>query len=275
MDKRLTFIGGGNMGRAIVGGLIAQGYDADLVRVADPSVETRAALARDFGIFVTPDNVEALAGSEIVVLAVKPQIMKDVAQGIARVVARSAPLVLSVAAGIGTRHLAAWLGGATPIVRVMPNTPALIGSGAAALYAGPAVTPDLRRAAQTIMESVGLAIWVDEEAHMDAVTALSGSGPAYFFLVLELLEAAAVELGLPQDTARQLAVETAYGAASLARESGADPKILRQQVTSPGGTTERALKELHDGGLADLINAALGAASRRSVELADEFGTTG
>ena len=274
MDKRVTFIGGGSMGRAIIGGLIATGYRADYIRAADPSPAARRILTEQFSIFVTDDNVKAMDDSEIVVLAVKPQIMKDVALGIAPALRHGAPLVLSIAAGIGTGHLLAWLGAGTPVVRVMPNTPALIGHGAAALYAGPTVDAGQRAAAEAIMRSVGVAIWVEDESQIDIVTALSGSGPAYFFLIAELLEAGAIELGLPQSVARQLVLQTAYGAAKLARDSESDPKILREQVTSPGGTTEQALNAFHNGDLAGLIKTALEAAQQRSIELAEQFGKT-
>lgn len=271
-DPNIAFLGAGNMGRAIIGGLIAGGEPPASITVSDPDPHARARIGEAYGIPIAVDNPAAVAAADVVVLAVKPQQLKGVAREIAASIAARRPLVLSLAAGIGTASLAAWLGEATPIVRTMPNTPALIGRGATAMYATAAVTNELRASAERIMRTVGVAVWVDEEELMDGVTALSGSGPAYFFLFIECLETAAIGLGLPAATARLLALETAAGAAELARQAGVEPGTLRAQVTSPGGTTEQAIKVFQDGGLAGLVTEALAAAARRSRQLALEFG---
>ena len=272
MERGLAFIGGGNMGRAIIGGLLAQGYAASRIRVADPEPAARALVAERYGVLATADNAEAVAEADVVVLAVKPQQLKAVAEALRPALAVRRPLVLSIAAGITTTLLSAWLGGELPIVRSMPNTPALVGRGIAGLYAGPDVAADLREAAAGILGAVGRAVWVEREDLIDAVTALSGSGPAYFFLVLEALEAAGTALGLEPATARTLAIETGLGAAELASRSEFDPATLRAQVTSKGGTTERALAVLTGGGLPALFDTALRAARDRARELAQELG---
>jgi pyrroline-5-carboxylate reductase len=210
--------------------------------------------------------------SDLVVLAVKPQVMPEVARELADIVRSKQPLVISIAAGIRSADLHRWLGGQCALVRCMPNTPALIQSGATALFAGPAVTDSQRDLAETILRAVGLVLWIDDENLMDAVTALSGSGPAYLMLVIEALQDAGRTLGLPAETARLLALQTAFGAAKMALESNEDVATLRQRVTSPGGTTEKALAVLEDGGLRTLFNDALYAARDRSRELAEQFG---
>lgn len=272
MQQRIAFIGGGNMARAIIGGLLAQGYSARLIAVADPDPAARTQLETRFGVSAAETGDSVVAGAGILVLAVKPQQMKDVAMGLAAAVARERPVVISIAAGITTGLLERWLGTTTAIVRSMPNTPALVGRGAAAMFANHAAGEHARRDAELILRAVGLALWVEDEALLDTVTALSGSGPAYFFLVLEALETAAAQLGLAPEVARTLAIETAGGAAELARQSEFGPRQLREQVTSKGGTTEQALKVLQDGQLPALFAQALQAARRRAQELAAEFG---
>lgn len=271
MSKRIVSIGGGNMGRAIIGGLLAKGHAKDSITVVDPSPEARALVAREFDVAVVAETT-TLNDAEIVLLAVKPQIMHNVVRALAGSRGGARPLFISIAAGITTSQLAEWLGGDVPIVRVMPNTPALVGCGAAALFATQAVAAAEREAAESILNAVGIAVWVDDESLLDVVTAVSGSGPAYFFLIMEILEKIAVELGLESAIARRLSVETARGAAELARESASSPGTLREQVTSPGGTTERALEVLGAGGIEDLFRAALGAAEQRSRELARAAG---
>lgn len=268
----IGFIGGGNMARSLIGGLIADHTPNDSIRVSEPDTDVRDALARDFGIRVTDDNAALAADSEVVVLAVKPQVMKPVAESIAQQVQQRQPLLVSIAAGIRSDDLERWLGGDCALVRSMPNTPALVGSGATGLYANPRVSQAQRDIAESLLRAVGLTLWVEDEAQMDAVTALSGSGPAYFFLILEALQAAGEKLGLSADAARLLAMQTAYGAAKMALESPEEAATLRQRVTSPGGTTERALQVLEQGGLRELFAKALSAASDRSVELAKMFG---
>lgn len=269
---RITFIGGGNMARSIIGGLVADGYPPDRISAADPGEDQRARLEHDFGATTGTDNDALAAAADVVVLAVKPQIMATVATGLAAAVGRSRPLVISVAAGIRERALARWLGYDGPIVRCMPNTPALIQCGVSALYANAAVTADQRATTETILAATGTVVWIDDESQMDTVTAVSGSGPAYWFAIMEALERAATTRGLPAATARTLVLGTALGAARMANEAGDDPATLRANVTSKGGTTAAALAAFAEGGLTDLVDSAVEAACRRSTELGDELG---
>lgn len=268
----LAFIGCGNMARSLIGGLIADGWDPSRIRAADMDPAQLERITGTYPISTYTQNEAAAAAADVVVLAVKPQIMAAVARELAATVARHQPLVISIAAGIREPALRSWLGGQTAIVRSMPNTPALVQSGVAALYANPAVSEAQRSIAESILRAVGLAIWVEEEAQMDAVTALSGSGPAYFFLFMEALQTAGCELGLPPRTARLLTLQTAFGAAKMALESSEDASALRRRVTSPGGTTECAVAVLEENGFAGMVSKALQAAAARSRELADEFG---
>ena len=272
-NTTLTFIGGGNMAGSLIGGLIADDWDPARIRVADTSTQRLEQLSQQFPIRTTTSNTDAADQADIIVLAVKPQVIKSVAQELADIVAQQQPLVVSIAAGIPASALGNWLGKSTAIVRAMPNTPAMVQSGAAALYANASVSEDQRSIAESILRAVGVVIWVDDEAQMDAVTALSGSGPAYFFLFMEALQMAGQELGLPQDTARLLALQTAFGAAKMALESNEDAATLRHQVTSPGGTTEHAIRTFQEGAFEALVSKALLAAATRSRELAAEFGT--
>ena len=271
-NTRLAFIGAGNMARSLIGGLIADGWNPATISVADPDSNQLSALASRFQVRTDTDNHQVTANSEVVVLAVKPQVMRSVAVDLAAAVQEARPLVISVAAGIRTVDLARWLGGECALVRCMPNTPALVQSGATALFATQAVSAAQKDVAENILRAVGLALWVDDEALMDAVTALSGSGPAYIFLVIEALQEAGQQLGLKEKTAKLLALQTAFGAAKIALESSDEAAVLRQRVTSPGGTTEKALEVLEDGHLRALFNDALTAARDRSRELARQFG---
>lgn len=271
-NHTLSFIGGGNMARSLIGGLIADGWPAVRLRVADPNPEQCKMLAGRFGIATATDNLAAVQSADVLLLAVKPQVMREVAQSIAAAVQARRPLVISIAAGIRTTDLDRWLGGDCAIVRCMPNTPAMVQSGATGLFATARVTMAQRDLAESILRAVGLTLWLDDEGQMDAVTALSGSGPAYFFLIMEAMQAAGVQLGLPADTARLLTLQTALGAAKMALESDEDAGTLRQRVTSPGGTTERALAVMEAGNLRDLMQKALTAARDRSRELADQLG---
>ncbi|MEJ2393707.1 MAG: pyrroline-5-carboxylate reductase [Candidatus Thiodiazotropha sp.] len=271
-NNNLTFIGGGNMASSLIGGLIADGYNSRQITVSDPDTEQLARLAARFDIHTETDNNKAIEQAKIVVLAVKPQALEKVARGIAESMTRVRPLVISIAAGIQETALREWLGGEVALVRSMPNTPAMIQSGATGLYAGPGVSDEQRDMAESILRSVGLTRWVDDESLMDAVTAVSGSGPAYFFLVMEAMEAAASEMGLDPESARLLTLQTALGAARMAMESSDSPATLRQKVTSPGGTTEEALKILEEGHLRELFAAALSGAQRRSRELSNLLG---
>lgn len=267
MEQRIVSIGGGNMGRAIIGGLLAQGYKKELLSIVDPDPDAQQIVTQELGLDAAP-SVTNLIGAEIVLLAVKPQNMKLVAEELSPLISNFRPLLISIAAGITTTQLARWLGYDGPIVRAMPNTPALVGRGAAALFATSNATEEERVSALEIINTVGFAEWVDDEDLLDIVTALSGSGPAYYFLVMELLEKIAIELGLDPSLARKLSIETAYGASLLARQSSNTPGQLREQVTSPGGTTESALEVLSNGDLESLFRNALKAAHERSRALA-------
>ncbi len=271
-DTNIGFIGGGNMARSLIGGLVADGVAPQRLWVAEPDAERRAGLAAQFGVNITAGNSELVAAVDTLVLAVKPQQMQDVCREIAAAVQARGSLVISIAAGVRLAALQQWLDGEPALVRTMPNTPALVQSGATALYASPQVSKTQRELAEGIMRAVGLTLWLDEEAQMDAVTALSGSGPAYFFLVMEAMQQAGMQLGLTADMARLLTLQTAFGAAKMALESREDAAVLRRQVTSPGGTTERAIGILQQGGLETLFTQALSGARDRSQELAALLG---
>lgn len=274
MKKRIAFVGGGNMATCLIGGLIARGTLAASIAVAEPVAAQREALQRRFGIQATATGADAVGEADLVVLAVKPQQMAEAARSIAAVVAQRKPLVISIAAGIRLADLARWLGPGVPLVRTMPNLPALIDAGVSALYAGDEVGAEARADAEAILSACGRTVWVPAEDQMDAVTAVSGTGPAYFFLLIEVLQAAAVELGLDPVTARTLCLETAQGAGRMAAASGVEPAQLRAQVTSKGGTTAAALEVLEDAGLRAILTRAVAAAARRSNELAREYGAT-
>ena len=271
-QPRIAFLGGGNMARSLIGGMLQHGFQSDRIAVADPNAAQRDTLAAQFGVAVSADNAEAASNAGVVVFAVKPQVFREAATSVAEPLSRSQPLVVSIAAGIAEPDIRRWLAYDAAIVRVMPNTPALVGCGASALYANQFVTAQQRQLAATLLEAVGIALWLDDERHMDAVTAVSGSGPAYFFLLMEVMEAAARELQLPADVARKLVLQTALGAARMASESDTAPGTLRQQVTSPGGTTAAALKVLMDADFGGLLQRALTAARDRGAELSLEFG---
>ncbi|MGO9038759.1 MAG: pyrroline-5-carboxylate reductase [Steroidobacteraceae bacterium] len=270
--RRLAFIGGGNMAAALVGGLTKRGLPGERIVVADPSELQLQRLMRDYGVRSAPDNASAVTGAEVVILAVKPQQMRVVALALSPHLAASKPLVISVAAGIPHAALARWFGAHIAVVRTMPNRPALNGFGATGLYAPPSVGAANRALAESIMAAVSATVWVEHESQMDTVTALSGSGPAYFFLFMEALEAAAHERGLPNEVAHKLTLETAFGAAQMARQSAESLAALREQVTSKGGTTAAAIEVLDAAGLRAIVAHAIAAADRRSAELAAEFG---
>ncbi|MEX2479903.1 MAG: pyrroline-5-carboxylate reductase [Gammaproteobacteria bacterium] len=272
MQVTYAFIGAGNMGRALIGGLIAAGHPTDAIRVVETDPAARAACRDAFALEASSDLSAAGRDADVIVLAVKPQNMRQAADALAAEV-RTDPLYLTVAAGITSGQLASWIGRAVPIVRAMPNTPALIGAGIAALYANGQVSAKQREQAARLLDAVGHALWLDDESQMDAVTALSGSGPAYFFLFIEHLEAAGEALGLPAALARRLALETAYGASRLARESTQAPAALRAQVTSPGGTTEAALACFAEAGFGEMVVAALTKARDRAVALSRQMDT--
>ncbi|TAN51445.1 MAG: pyrroline-5-carboxylate reductase [Methylococcaceae bacterium] len=268
----IGFIGGGNMAYALIGGLLTDGFSPQNIYVTDPEQDKLATLAQQFRVNTGSDNNAAVANCDIVVLAVKPQVLAEVARGIAQAVNARKSLVVSIAAGVRVADLQRWLGEDAAIVRCMPNTPALVKTAATALYANNRVADSQLEAAESVLRAVGLAVWVDDENLLDAVTALSGSGPAYFFLFMEAMESAGRELGLDADTARLLTQQTALGAAKIAIESSESPEMLRRRVTSPGGTTEQAVLTLEQGGLRNLVQNAMQAALRRSVAMSDQFG---
>lgn len=266
-DTTIAFIGGGNMATSLVGGLLARDWPKENITAADPSGEARSRLESRFGIMTHGDNVKAAESADVVVLAVKPQVIGEVARGLADTIAANEALVISIAAGVTTEALSDRLGRNVPIVRVMPNTPALIGAGASALYANDEVSPEQHELAESLMAAAGETAWVDDEDHMHAVTAISGSGPAYFFYLLESLIAAGREAGLPEDLARRLVLKTGQGACRMALDSGEPPEELRRRVTSPGGTTERATEILDQANVRDSIRDAVLGATERSREL--------
>lgn len=271
-SKTITFIGGGNMAASLIGGLVADGYNPKHILVSDPDSDKLAGLAARYGIQAAADNTTAVSRSDVLVLAVKPQVLKEVAHELAPAVQEHKPLTISIAAGVRSTDIDQWLGGEISLVRTMPNTPAMIQAGATVLFACPQVSGEQQNLAESILRSVGLTRWVEDEAKMDAITALSGSGPAYFFLVMEAMEQAGLELGIPAETARLLTLQTALGAARMAIESSDGPALLREKVTSPGGTTERALGILEEGNLRELFSNALTGARDRSIELSDLLG---
>jgi len=266
----LTFIGGGNMATALAGGLAAKGFDARRMKVVEVLPEARQRLAATLGVAVFESPAGAAPFGDVVVLAVKPQQMREAARAVAPHLSEA--LVLSIAAGIRLADLGRWLGGYARLARCMPNTPALIGLGVTGLYARPEVDAAQRAQAQAVLEAVGEVIWVDDEALLDPVTAVSGSGPAYVFHFIEALERAAREVGLDAAAARRLALGTVRGAAELAARSAEPPATLRERVTSKGGTTERALASLRADGFEALVARAVRAANERARELGLELG---
>ena len=269
-NMRIAFIGAGNMASSLIGGLLAKGLDAAQIRASDPGAETRARVSAEHGIELFADNAQAVQDADVIVIAVKPQVMKAVCQDL-RAHLEPHQLLISIAAGITCTSLQNWLGN-QPLVRCMPNTPALLGKGVSGLFATAAVTAEQRQQAEDLLSAVGIAVWVDTEAQIDAVTAVSGSGPAYFFLLIEAMADAGVKLGLPREVARQLAEQTALGAAHMAVGSDVDAAELRRRVTSPAGTTEAAIKSFQADGFAASVEKALSAAAHRSAEMAEQLG---
>lgn len=265
----ITFIGSGNMASALIGGMVKQGVAASNIIVAGPVQEQLDGLQKQLGVRITSDNASAVREADIVVFAIKPQIFRMVLEDLREAVAESQPLLLSIAAGITTTAMTDWLQQPAAVVRCMPNTPALVQQGATGMFANDQVSESQKQLAQSVMDAVGISLWLDIESQIDAVTAVSGSGPAYFFLVMEAMEAAAIKMGLEPDTARRLTQKTALGAATLASDGNQDPAQLRVNVTSPGGTTEKALQAFEKGGLKPLFEAAMEEAKQRSIELAE------
>lgn len=268
----IAFIGGGNMATSLVAGLIADGYEPQSLCVAEPDQSRRQTLSERYGVRAVAANREALAGADTLILCVKPQLAPAVCQEIADLATSAKLLVISIMAGVTESSIQRWLGAELAVVRCMPNTPAMVQTGAIGLHASPQVDADGRNRAETILRAVGLTRWVERESLIDAVTALSGSGPAYFFLLMEAMEEAGVELGLDSETARLLTIQTALGAARMAVESDLPPARLREQVTSPNGTTERALGVFEHAGLRGLVGRALAAAATRAAEISETIG---
>ena len=263
----ITFIGGGNMARSLIAGLIRQGMPAAHIHVAEPVAELREALAADFGVQTHDNATDAAAQGDTWLLAVKPQVLRDVCQSLQGLAQAQKPLVISIAAGITSPQLQRWLGGSLPVVRAMPNTPALLGAGVTGLYATPAVDAQQHAQAERVLASAGRTVWIDDEAQMDSVTAVSGSGPAYVFLLAEAMEAAGIAQGLPAEAARTLVVQTLLGASRMLDEAGESPAELRRRVTSPNGTTQAAIENFQAGGFEALVEKALRAAQVRGQEL--------
>ena len=264
----IGFIGAGNMAASLIGGLRAKNWPADCLCAADPHIATLDALVQQHGIAACSDNLAVVSRSDIVVLAVKPQVMRSVVDALAPSVAARRPLLISIAAGIPIANLSQWLDDDTlPVVRCMPNTPALVQLGASGLFANACVSEAQRAQADSILAAVGTTAWLASEAQLDAVTALSGSGPAYFFLLMEAMAAAGQQQGLPAEVALQLTLQTALGAATMAQRSDVSPAELRRRVTSPGGTTEQAITYFQQAGFEDTVAGALAAAAHRSDEL--------
>lgn len=267
---RIAFIGAGNMAASLIGGLLAQGMEASRIRASDPGANTRTKIQAEHGIEVFEHNDQAIADADVIVLAVKPQVMKAVCQSLQPSLVPG-QLIVSIAAGITCQSLQAWLG-PRPVVRCMPNTPSLLRQGASGLYATEEVSTQQRQQAEQLLSAVGITVWLDQEQQIDAVTAVSGSGPAYFFLLIEAMTTAGERLGLSRQTASQLTLQTALGAAHMATASDVDAGELRRRVTSPAGTTEAAIKSFQGNGFEALVEQALQAAAQRSAELAEQLG---
>ncbi len=267
-NDRVTVIGSGNMGTSLVAGLISTGFTSSHVTISDPDKSKLLALQKKFHVNISTDNTEAANTADCIILAVKPQEMRSVATALAPLVQMKKPLLISIAAGIHESQLQRWLGGNIAIVRCMPNMPALIRCGASALYANTFVSSEQRKQAESILSAISSIVWLEEESQMDAVTALSGSGPAYVFLLIEMLQEAGKTMGLSEDIAGKLTRQTVYGAARMVLESTESAKALRIKVTSPGGTTEAAIHQLEQNKIRDIVTHALQAAKKRSEELA-------
>ncbi|GAB3678765.1 pyrroline-5-carboxylate reductase [Salinisphaera aquimarina] len=271
MDHSIVFVGGGNMATSLISGLRSAGHDGGAITVVEPDDDKRDSLSRDYGVNCVANADGDTLAADVLVLAVKPQMMRNVTQDLATRMAHARPLVISIAAGVPLAGLRAWLGEELAYVRCMPNTPSLIGAGATGLYADDSVNAEQREIAEAVLATAGMTAWVAREELLDAVTATSGSGPAYFFAFMEAMQAGARELGLDEHTARELVLHTALGAARMAIESGDDPGTLRKKVTSPGGTTERALDTFADGELSQLVRKAMQAAADRADSLGQEL----
>jgi len=270
LSVSIGFVGGGHMASALIGGLLGKGFAPGQLQVVEVSAEARERLRQRFGIDARASLDRGFTSCECVVLAIKPQQLREVARTLMGSMRHQ--LVISIAAGIRTEHLSRWLGDYRRIVRAMPNTPAVLGCGMSALYAAPSANASERNLAESILSAVGETLWLNDENAMDAVTAVSGSGPAYVYYFIEALEEAARHQGLDAGAARQLTLQTVLGAARVATECPEDAAALRARVTSPGGTTERAIQLLEGAGLKEIVARAVDAAAERSRELGAEFG---
>jgi pyrroline-5-carboxylate reductase len=268
--NKIGFIGGGNMASSLMSGLIASGHPAEQLWVSDVNPDTLSHLAATLNVHTSTNNDDVINAVDVIVLAVKPQVLAEVAKNAAGLVQQKKSLIVSIAAGISQHSLSQWLGAEVAIVRCMPNTPALVLTGATALHANSNVNSEQRDLAETILRAVGIALWVEDEGELDAVTAVSGSGPAYYFLLMEAMEKTALELGLSAETARLLVQQTALGAAKIALESNESPEQLRKRVTSPNGTTQQAIETFQQGGFTELVSKALHAARDRSIEMSKQ-----
>lgn len=268
----ILFIGGGNMASCIIGGMIANGFSADDIMVSGSGEESRQRLEKTYGIKTMADNQAAARQADLIVLAVKPQIMRTVATDLALSLDHR-PAIVSVAAGIPLSALENWLGNSLAIVRAMPNTPAKVLSGATGLFANPQVDVEQKTIIEKIFAAIGYACWVDTEAQIDAVIAVSGSGPAYFFRIMEIMQKVGQELGLPEQIARDLSINTVLGAARMATESGTSATQLREQVTSPGGTTQAALQSFEQQNLEDVFRKAMNSALDRAEVMSADLGS--
>ncbi|AMX03979.1 pyrroline-5-carboxylate reductase [Microbulbifer thermotolerans] len=268
----MVFIGGaGNMAGAVIEGLLASGYPAERIIATGVNERKLADFSARTGVRVTTDNSAAVAEADVLVLSVKPQVMKDVCLSVAEAVSARAPLVITLAAGIPLAAYRRWLGTGVPLVRAMPNTPALVGTGVTGLYAAEDVSAEQRRIAEQLAEAVGIAHWVDDESGIDQVIAVSGSGPAYYFQFMESMIDAAEKAGMRREDAERLTLQTALGAAKLAVASDVDVAQLKRNVMSPKGTTERAIQRFLNGGLPDLVERAMGDCAARAAEMAKEL----
>lgn len=272
MTQKITFIGGGNMATSLISGLISTGYPGSNINVTEPDKDKGATLSRQFGIQSFTDNNLAIEQSEIIVLAVKPQVMQEVCKDIAKQVQINKPLVISIAAGLLSKDIERWLGGNISMVRCMPNTPSLLNCGATGLFANENVSDEQKLQADAILATAGINVWVDQESLLDAVTAVSGSGPAYYFLFMEAMQDAAKKLGLNDEQAELLTQQTALGAARMAVESDDNAATLRAKVTSKGGTTEQAINTFEENHLQDIVMQAMQAANDKAIELAELLG---
>lgn len=271
MNRKIAFIGAGNMAISLIKGLISNGYDKKHIIATDPKKEQRDAISQTIGIVCFENNSEAILNTDIVILAVKPQVLSLVCKDIKTAINKINPLVISIAAGIRSQDINKWLGGKTSVVRCMPNTPSMIQAGATGLVASQLVSEEQKSEAENIMRAVGVSVWVDTDEDLDSVTALSGSGPAYYFLFMEAMQETAQKMGLSESSARLLSIQTAFGASKMALESPYDCATLRQKVTSPNGTTEKAIESFNKSQIKMVIETAMFAAKNRAITLADEL----